>query len=170
MPAEKYRDSLVPVGTWTIIEKQLQVETQIRRPRVQAFKGRTLFLEPFARGWGTGVRLTVKGCDWENFPTSITVTALFASRLSESIRVRNQLRCSWNIKCFTYNTLVSYQATSWICYATLIKGVRALAYWLPSPQMATPRWVFLSFCNSSADRLGACGLWRCVLCGKMGLK
>jgi hypothetical protein len=43
MRTEKY--SLVG----TIIEKQLQVETQIRR-RVQAFKGRTLFLEPFARG------------------------------------------------------------------------------------------------------------------------
>jgi hypothetical protein len=89
-----------------------------------------LFLEPFARGWGTGVRLMVKGWGWEIFPT--TETALIA--LSESMRVRNQLRRSWNIKCFTDNTLVSYQVTSWICYATLIKGVRALAYWLPSPQ------------------------------------
>ena len=36
---------------------------------VLAFKGSTLFLEPFARGWD--VWLTMKGGGWENFSTKI---------------------------------------------------------------------------------------------------
>jgi hypothetical protein len=62
VPAEKYRDS-----EWERSSKS----NLKRRSGVLTFKGRTLFLEPFARGWG--VRLMVKGCSWENFPTTATV-------------------------------------------------------------------------------------------------